>query len=127
MKHFGLVLQLALFAALVGCHAESRLPTEESNVEIEIPSVQLICKVRQIARENDLSFHYGTSEQPYGTLSTFRLIGRGFEITLYNPEKPNSYILSLYENPPGKEPGLGKAAYRNVELALETRMQGCKG
>jgi len=46
--------------------------------------------------------HYGTSEQPFGRMATFRMIGKGFEITLYNPEKPTTYYLSLYETSPGK-------------------------
>ena len=68
--------------------------------------------------------HYGTSQR---AKSTFRLIGKGFEITLYNPEGPTTYVLSLYETPPGKgAEARGKAAYRELQQALMTPSETCQ-
>ena len=65
---------------------------------------QLVCHVRNIAASQRLSFHYGTSDQPYGTLATFRLIGDGFELLLFNPEKPKTFVLDVYDMSKGEAP-----------------------
>jgi hypothetical protein len=82
---------------------------------------QLVCHVRKIAASEQLSFHYGTSAQPYGTLATFRLIGNDFEIVLYNPESPTIYVLDVYDMSKGQARERAEQAYTTFAQSLSRK------
>ena len=89
---------LGCLLLLASCYsARSQLPVVAEDVELRVPTEQLVCHVRSIAADQKLSFHYGTSEQTYGTMATFRLIGEGFEVVAYNPERAHTYVLQAYD------------------------------
>ena len=96
---------------VLSCRASTQLPLKSETVELPMNTERLVCHVRNIASSQQLSFHYGTSVQPYGTLATFRLIGDSFEIVLYNPEKASTYILDLYDMSKGDARERAEKAY----------------
>ena len=127
MRNLAIAVTMFVVSFLGGCHSESQLPVEETTIELTMPTEDLICHVRNASRDLHLRFYYGTSEQPYGTLATFRLIGRGFEITLYNPESPARFYLSLYDMRLQKDDAQpGRSAYRDMESRLRAAPAGCR-
>ena len=82
---------------LTSCGARAQLPVVAEDVELRLSTQQLVCHVRSIAAAQKLSFHYGTFEQPFGTTATFRLIGDGYELVAYNPERADTYVLQAYD------------------------------
>lgn len=80
---------------------------------------ELVCHVRDIAKAQHLSFHYGTSEQPFGTMATFRLVGDDFELLLLNPEKPFTYDFGAYDlSDQGQVQGRAVTAYSKFRTAV---------
>ncbi len=90
-----LVLGAALL--LAACQVTSHEPVKIEVLSIQMTADELVCHVRNISQDQGLSFHYGTSEQSFGTMATFRLIGDEFELLLLNPQKPFTYDLSAYD------------------------------
>jgi len=84
-------------ALLVACKATTHLPVTREVLELNVAADELVCHVKAISNDQRLSFHYGTSQQPFGTMATFRLIGEKFEITLVNNQKAFEYDLRAYE------------------------------
>lgn len=82
---------------LASCEAQTQLPLVEKQVELRLSTEPLVCHIRSIADAQKLRFHYGTSEQPFGTMATFRLIGDGFELIAYNPERAHTYVVQAYD------------------------------
>jgi predicted ATP-dependent Lon-type protease len=97
LKFFGLAA-VALAPLLSSCSPKTRQPIEEQEIVLRIGTEALVCRVKNIAGELNLGFHYGTSDQPFGKIATFRLIGDQYEIILYNPERRTDYFLSLYSD-----------------------------
>ncbi len=92
-------LRFILFSVsimLAACKSEVTLPIERSFVNIDKKKEETVCIVRTIAKLQDLSFHFGTSDQSFGSMNTFRLIGDGYEITMVNPESATKYELRAY-------------------------------
>jgi len=125
MRQFHWLLILAALAS-GGCTVKSRRPIEETKMELRLIPSDLTCRVSRAADELNLGFHYGTSDQPYGKLSTYRLIGSGFEIVLYNPEAPHTYYLSVYQMRPQPEVAArAKLAFHRIEHELLAQPTSC--
>lgn len=111
--HRPLALGLLLLA---GCSARTQLPIFEEEVELSVPTERLVCHVRSIAEAQKLSFHYGTFEP---SKATFRLIGDGFELVVYNPERAHAYVLQAYDmSPDGKARAPAQHAFQAFRTAL---------
>jgi hypothetical protein len=83
---------------------------------------ELVCHVRNISKAQRLSFHYGTSEEPYGTMATFRLIGDRIELILLNDEKRFTYELGAYDlSDNGEAKSRAKKAFAAFRTALLER------
>jgi hypothetical protein len=106
---FGLLL-------LVSCSARTQLPIVQQEVDLSIPTQHLVCHVRNIAEAQRLSFHYGTFEP---SKVTFRLIGDGFELVAYNPERAHTYLLQAYDMSPD---GKGRAPAEHAFAAFRTAL-----
>lgn len=127
MTRLAVIPLIVITLILGGCYAKSRLPIEEATIELKMPVSDLVCNVRNFSEKLNLSFHYGTSSQPYGTLATFRLIGSDFEIILYNPENETKFYLSLYSS--RRDNKLGNQArmtFQELEHALRDASPGCE-
>ena len=96
--HLAKFLSLAPICVLMACQAKITQPINRQLVRIAGTSSEIVCKVRQIARDEKLSFHYGTADKSIGTMNTFRLIGEGYEITMVNDLQLEEYDLRLYAN-----------------------------
>jgi hypothetical protein len=103
---------------LAGCSASTQLPIVEQQVELGVPTEQLVCHVRSIAEAQKLSFHYGTFEP---SKVTFRLIGDGFELVAYNPEGPHSYVLQAHDM---SSDGKGRVPAQRAFAAFRTALLG---
>ena len=114
-RHF-----LTVFTLVVGgCASETQMPLKRDILTLQQETATLICQVRSLSDARGLSFHYGTSAQPHGTMVTFRLIGEGFEIVLVNPEEQHKFDLSVYERPKGrKDVDTALHAYREFKQGL---------
>lgn len=93
----GLVIIAISASLLVACKATTDLPVSREVLELNVGADELVCHVKAISNAQRLSFHYGTSQQSFGTMATFRLIGEKFEITLVNDQKPFEYDLRAYD------------------------------
>ena len=105
------------FLFLASCWARTQLPIVDQEVALSGPTEQVVCHVRGIAEAQKLSFHYGTFEP---SKATFRLIGDGFELIAYNPERAHTYVLQAYDmssDGKGRAPALRAfAAFRTALL-----------
>ncbi len=105
------------FLFLASCWGRTQLPIVEQEVTLSGPTEQVVCHVRGIAEAQKLSFHYGTFEP---SKATFRLIGDGFELIAYNPERAHTYVLQAYDmssDGKGRAPALRAfAAFRTALL-----------
>ena len=91
------VIMATSASLLVACKATTHLPVTREVLELNIGAGELVCHVKAISNTQRLSFHYGTSQQSFGAMATFRLIGEKFEITLVNDQKPFEYDLRAYD------------------------------
>jgi len=114
-------MRLAFLLLLSACQTRTYLPVEMEKVEVRLSTEQLVCHVRSIADAQKLSFHYGTSEQSYGSLATFRLIGDGIELTLVNPERAHTFDLRAYDKTSG---GTRAVPARRAFAAFRTALRG---
>ncbi len=94
MGHWTRRFATATLLMLFACTAKTQLPVQDEEFALNLSTEQLVCQVRSIAAEQQLSFHYGTFKAS-GSRATFRLIGNQFEIVLYNPE--HRYVLQAYD------------------------------
>lgn len=90
------ILALFLPMTIMGCGVSVKEPVVSSTVNINISGDDLVNQVKHISNCLDLSFHYGSSDQPYGVMMTFRLIGKGYEIVIYNPDSKSNYYIRAY-------------------------------
>ena len=97
VRSFRCNLAVAGVLALAACEPTTNLPLRGEVINLPLSVEQLVCHVRQVSASQGLSFHYGTSDQSFGKMATFRLIGDGYEITLVNAEKPFEYDLRVYD------------------------------
>jgi len=114
---------MVVFALLASCSARTQLPIVEDEVEIHVPTHQLVCHIRSIATAQKLSFHYGT----FANKATFRLIGPGFELTAYNPGSSHTYVLEAYDmSADGKGTAPARDAFDAFRAALKRPIDsGC--
>ena len=82
---------------LAACKVTTQLPVSRELLELQLKPDELVCHVRTISEGQNLDFHYGTSQQSFGTMATFRLIGDGIEITLVNDQRQSEYDLRAYD------------------------------
>ncbi|MFN3669890.1 MAG: hypothetical protein ACK4VY_11310 [Brevundimonas sp.] len=94
---------LATIFALAGCSNKTELPLKQRDIRICGSDSHIIQAVRSEAARRGLSFHYGTHAVDYGTQITFRLIGDGFEIVLFNSESQDDFALRVYGTGPGED------------------------
>ena len=87
---------LAVFFTLAGCGVTTELPLWKRDIRICGPDSDIIEAVRSEASRRGLSFHYGTHAADFGTQMTFRLIGDGFEIVLFNAGAQDDFSLRVY-------------------------------
>jgi hypothetical protein len=110
-----------IVAALLvsACKATIRLPVSREVLDLHISADQLVCHVRNISDAQRLSFHYGTSQQSFGIMATFRLIGDRFEITLVNDQRPFEYDLRAYDM---SDDGVARSRAKRAFAAFKTAL-----
>ena len=121
MRWFESSLALAGALGLSACEITTNLPVKREILNLSLNTEELVCHVRQVSAAQGLRFHYGTSEQPFGRMATFRLIGDDYEITLVNAEKPFAYDLHVYDVSPDK------TAHRRAQDAYSTFREALLG
>ena len=88
------VTSMALLS-VCSCVQRTDLPVAHDLVELDRPLGEVVCHLRALSANSNLSFHYGT----YGSknsLASFRLIGEGYEVTIVTP-KEHTYDVSAYD------------------------------
>jgi hypothetical protein len=113
-------IRLAVAAALIvsACEVTTRAAVDNEVLELDVGGDRLVCHVRNIAAAQGLSFHHGTYSQGSELMTTFRLIGDDYEITMINPNT-FSYDLSVYDmSPDGTARARAIRAYHAFREAL---------
>lgn len=105
-------LLLAGSLLISACSVRTHTPVANEIIVLEMPTDELVCHVKFLSAQVGLSFHYGTFEDSFGTATTFRLIGDGYEVTIINPER-STYDLSAYDL--AKRPGTAGQALNAFE------------
>lgn len=88
---------IAVLLSLGGCSVKTYTPAAIEDIEICADTDRIISTIKSISYDKGLSFHYGTSRVSYGTQMTFRLIGNGIEIELFNYGKQSTFTLRSYD------------------------------
>jgi hypothetical protein len=101
------------------------LPSERAIVELNNAPASIVCGVRKISESLDLDMKYGTSSQPFGTMNTFRLIGGGYEIRMFNPERPGKYDIRLYTTDNSVDPELGSKSFQEFKARVVSLPPNC--
>jgi len=96
---------------------DDRAPVGRFTIQLTGSPRDLVCQVKRFSADQALTFHYGTYPSQEGTHLTFRLIGVGHELELFNPEGGTSYHLRLYLAKDGSEK-LARKSYKNLKDAL---------
>ncbi len=107
------------FIFVVGCGVTTQLPLKSEDIRLCGGAASIINAVQRISTAEKLSFHYGSHLAEFGTQVTFRLIGKGFEIELFNTTADPDYTLRVYQmqsNAATKE--LASRAYMRFKTAL---------
>jgi hypothetical protein len=108
-----------LLLCLQGCGVKTQLPTKIEDIEICGESSHVVDTVKAISADQNLSFHYGTHSEPYGTQITFRLIGEKFELELFNSGTQTNYTLRVYDaTPDASMKARAENAYKSFREAL---------
>lgn len=106
-------LILPLMLALCSCKATTQLPVTTDEITVRVGVDELVCHVRGLSAEQNLSFHYGTFTGNGGGQATFRLIGDLFEITMVRWNSRPVYELHAYDT--SKDARARQQAARGLE------------
>ena len=97
-----LIIAAILVFTLPGCKVSIQPSLKTEDVRICEDADNLVAMVKRISADQNLSFHYGTHSTDYGTQVIFRLIGRGYEIVLFNSMSQSDYTLRVYRERSGE-------------------------
>jgi hypothetical protein len=112
-------LALVLSTALACCGPSVQHSLEARDIRLCGGAELVTASVRRLSANHGLSFHYGTHQADFGTQATFRLIGDGFEIVLFNVLDETDYTLRVYDTPPGRgAQARARNTYRRLAAAL---------
>ena len=94
----------AILAAVLlhGCKVSTQLPLKAEDIQICVDSDKAVATVKDISAQQGLRFHYGTHATDYGIQTTFRLIGDGYELELFNSMSQSDYTLRVYRTQSGR-------------------------
>lgn len=122
-----LVLTLvSLLSLLGGCGMITESPIQAEDIRLCSDANTTTRVVRGMAEQQHLRFHYGTHTTDYGTQTTFRLIGRGFELELFNSMSQDDYTLRVYQADGGDE-RTAVSAFARFKDEIRTRLgAACK-
>lgn len=118
------LLSGALFVT-AGCEPTIQLPVRTETVAVAVSVDQLICHVRAIAKEQRLSFHYGTFTDQTGPKATIRLIGETFELEMARWDRQPQYEIRAYDL--SKDASARKAAARSLQRFKTTLIERLRG
>lgn len=90
------------FVLLQGCRVSTQIPLKAEDIRICGDAAKVVADVRRISADQNLSFHYGTHPTDYGTQTTFRLVGSGYEIEFFNSMSQSDYTLRVYKASSGE-------------------------
>ncbi|MEM9964245.1 MAG: hypothetical protein AAGC58_02740 [Asticcacaulis sp.] len=117
-----LSVTIVAFSLFSGCKSSVQMPIAAEDIAICKNPDALISIVRKISSDQKLDFKYSMHEIDYGTQTTFRLKGDGYEILLFNAFEQNNYVIRIYQIRSGdehKEKGI--IAYNKFKEALSTQ------
>ena len=122
------VTMMSALLFLEGCRVSTQLPVKAQDVRICEDVDALIAIVRGISANQRLSFHYGTHPTDYGRQATFRLIGRNYEIELFNSMSESDYTLRVYkaQSEAATDREAEEAFNRFREMLIEATSDNCE-
>lgn len=113
------VFVFSILWILQGCRVSTQLPLEAVDLRLCGGVVQVVDVVKRVSANHKLNFHYGTHIADFGTQVTFRLVGEGFEIEMFNSMDESDYTLRVYETPPNQGASdRARNAYSRFKAAL---------
>jgi hypothetical protein len=104
---------------LQGCKVSTQLPLEAVDLRLCGGAVKVVDVVKRVSANHRLNFHHGTHVADFGTQVTFRLVGEGFEIEMFNSMDESDYTLRVYETPPNHgASGRARNTYSRFKASL---------
>ena len=102
---------------------KTEVPIQAEDIRFCSDADTTVRTVRSMAEEKQLSFHYGTHAADYGKQTTFRLIGRGFELELFNSMSQGDYTLRVYKTD-GGDTRVAARAFADFRDEARSRLGG---
>lgn len=115
-------IALACFFALTNaCSSSQTTPALRETISLCGGTDSVTNEIREISKKSSLSFHYGTHNTEWGKQATFRLIGNGFEISIFNAFSESDYeIRALEVNSNEVDRAKMIEVYTNIKSSLKS-------
>ena len=97
MRRFKPYPLLAALFMTAGCEPTIQLPVRAETVAVPNSVDELVCHARAIAKDQRLSFHYGTFTDQTGEKAIIRLIGKKFELEMARWDRRPQYEIRAYD------------------------------
>ena len=125
MRHFAAFLIAAASFATAACEPTVQLPVRAEIVAVSVSVDELVCHVRAIAKEQRLSFHYGTFTVQTGRKATIRLIGEAFELEMARWDARPQYEIRAYDmSKDGSARQIANRSFDQFKTTLIERLTG---
>ena len=88
---------MVIALAITGCQVVQRLPIKSAEIMSIYDARTLSCLIAHDTERLELNHLSSTSSQRLGTMNTIRVMGDGYEVTIYNPSGGTAYRVDLFD------------------------------